>query len=336
MKAIVFDDFGGPAVLRLAEAPLPDIRPDDLLVKVRAAGVNRADILQREGVYGSQTYGDSSILGLEVAGEVVAVGKSVRDYGVGNRVMGIVGGGAYAQYARLDSGMAARIPESLSFIEAAAIMESFVTGWEALAHLGQVAKAETVLVHAAAGGIGSATVQLARSAGASVLATASDENVERVLSLGAAAVFDYRRSDFEAEVIDFTASRGVDLVIDFVGGAYLARNIRSLAPGGRLVQVGLLGGDGDAIIPLDIVLHKHLRIMGTVMKSRSRDVKRAMVDRFRQHVLPRLGGEIVPIVAATYPLAQAAEAQRRMETGGLFGKVVLDFRDPAPHGWLAH
>lgn len=218
-----------------------------------AAGVNRADLLQREGVYGAQTYGDSDILGLEVAGEVTAVGNEVTGFAVGDRVMGIVGGGAYAQYARLDSGMAAAIPTGMSFIEAAAVMESFVTGWEALAHLGQIAKSEIVLIHAAAGGIGSAAAQLAIAAGATALATASAGNIGNVLSLGAEAVFDYQRSDFEAEVVDATASRGVDLIIDFVGGSYLARNIRSLAPGGRLVQVGLLGRDDNAIIPLGVV-----------------------------------------------------------------------------------
>jgi len=323
MKAIMFVDFGSADVLHLAEAPLPEIRPDDILVKVMAAGVNRADLLQREGVYGTQTYGDSPILGLEIAGEVVASGSAVVDFAIGDRVMGIVGGGAYAEYARLDNGMAAIIPDGISFIEAAAVMESFVTGWEALASLGQVAEGETVLVHAAAGGIGSAAVQLGKAVGAHVLATASAGNIENVLSLGAEAVFDYRRSDFEAEVVDATASRGVELIIDFVGGSYLARNIRSLAPGGRLIQVGLLGRDDNAIIPLDLILHNHLRLIGTVMKSRSKLEKRAMVRRFTEQVLPMVGCELMPVIGAVYPLTEAAEAHRRMEAGGLFGKIVL-------------
>lgn len=323
MKAIIFDGFGGADVLRLADAPMPELRPDDLLIKVMAAGVNRADLLQREGVYGSQSYGDSPILGLEVAGEVMAIGDTVSDFAVGDCVMGIVGGGAYAQYARLDSGMAVGFPAGLSFMEAAAVMESFVTGWEALAHLGQIAKSETVLIHAAAGGIGSAAVQLAKAAGATVLATASASNIDNVLSLGAEAVFDYQRSDFEAQVVDATASRGVNLIIDFVGGSYLARNIRSLAPGGRLVQVGLLGRDDNAIIPLGVVLHNHLRLIGTVMKSRSRAEKRAMVQRFTEQVLPMMGQVLKPVIGAVYPLAAASEAHRRMEAGGLFGKIVL-------------
>ncbi|MDR6817035.1 NADPH2:quinone reductase [Neorhizobium sp. 2083] len=328
MKAIVFDDFGTADVLRLADVPMPEMRPDDLLVKVMAAGVNRADLLQREGVYGSQTYGDSSILGLEIAGDVVAVGNAVRGFAVGDRVMGIVGGGAYAQYARLDSGMAAVIPSCMSFTDAAAVMESFVTAWEALANLGRIAKGETVLVHAAAGGIGSAAVQLAKSQGTTVLATASGNNIENVLALGADAVCDYRQVDFEAEIVDVTASRGVDLIIDFAGGSYLARNIRRLAPGGRLVQVGLLGRDDNAIIPLGIVLHNHLQLLGTVMKSRSRAEKRAMIQRFRGQVLPMIGNALQPVLGARYPLSAASEAHRRIEAGGVFGKIVLcDFRE---------
>jgi len=323
MKAIIFDDYGSADVLRLAEAPIPDARADDLLVKVMAAGVNRADLLQREGVYGSQSYGDSDILGLEVAGDVVAIGDAVNGFAVGDRVMGIVGGGAYAQYARLDSGMATVIPAGMSFIDAAAVMESFVTAWEALSNLGKAAKGETVLVHAAAGGIGSAAVQLATAAGAIVLATASAGNIEKVLSLGADAVFDYKQIDFETEIVDVTASRGVDLIIDFVGGSYLARNIRSLAPGGRLVQVGLLGRDDNAIIPLDTVLHNHLQLIGTVMKSRSRLEKRAMIGRFREQVLPRMGKELKPVIGAVYPLSATSDAHRRMEAGGVFGKIVL-------------
>jgi NADPH2:quinone reductase len=305
MKAILFDDFGGADVLHLGDAPRPEIRPDDLLVKVMAAGVNRADILQREGVYGTRCYGDSTLLGLEIAGEVLATGSAVQGFA-------------------LDSGMAAKIPDGLSFTQAAAIMESFVTGWEAVGHLGRVHTAETVLIHAAAGGIGSASVQLAKASGAHVLATAASTNIDNVLSIGADAVFDYRRSDFEADVIDATASHGVDLIVDFVGGAYLARNIRSLAPGGRLVQVGLLGREDNAIIPLDVVLHNHLQLIGTVMKSRSRTEKRQMVARFRDNVLPLLGKSVHPVIGAVYPLTQVADAHRRMETGGLFGKVVLE------------
>lgn len=213
----------------------------------------------------------------------------------------------------------------MSYVEAAAVMESFVTAYEALCHLGQIRPEESVLVHAAAGGIGSAVVQLAVAMGARVFATASANNIDKVRSLGAEAVWDYRRQDFEAKIIDATGSCGADLIIDFVGGSYSARNIRSLAEGGRLVQVGLLGRDDNAIIPLDTVLYKHLKVIGTVMKSRAIEEKRAMVRRFADNALPMFGdGRLRPLVGEVFPLDRAADAHRCMEAGGGFGKVVLE------------
>lgn len=325
MKAILFDEFGAADVLRLADAPMPETRPGDLLVKVHAAGVNRADLLQRQGYYGRQSYGESDLLGLEVAGEVVEVGSAVTDIRPGERVMGIVGGGAYAEFARVDRAMAARVPEHLDSIGAAAVMESFVTAWEAAVHLGETARDTAVLIHAAAGGVGSAGVQIAHALGARVFATANAERRADVLALGAEAVFDYRTEDFEQGVRDATGGRGVDVIVDFVGGDYLARNLRSLAPGGRLVQVGLLGGQDSADIPLALLLHNHLRLIGTVMKSRTAEEKRAMVRRFAEGALPMFAdGRLKPLVGKVFPLAQAAGAHRAMEAGGGFGKIVLD------------
>lgn len=324
MKAITFADFGGADVLHLAEEPMPMPRPGDLLVKVMAAGVNRADLLQRQGYYGRQSYGESELLGLELAGEVLAVGDDVTDIRPGERVMAIVGGGAYAEYARVDRGMAVRIPDDLDYVEAAAVMESFVTAWEAAVHLGGAGADQAVLIHAAAGGVGSAGVEIARALGARVFATANAERRPDVLALGAEAVFDYRSEDFEQGVRDATGGRGVDVIVDFVGGDYLARNLRSLAPGGRLVQVGLLGGQDTTSIPLSVLLHNHLRLIGTVMKSRTAEEKRAMVQRFAEGALPMFAdGRLKPLVGKVFPLAQAAEAHRAMEAGGGFGKIVL-------------
>lgn len=324
MRAITFADFGTADVLRLADVPMPQPRPTDLLVRVMAAGVNRADLLQRQGRYGSQHYGESELLGLEVAGEVAAVGSAVTDMRPGDRVMAIVGGGAYAEYARVDRGMAVHIPDPLAYVEAAAVMESFVTAWEAVVHLGGAQKGTAVLIHAAAGGVGSAAVEIAHALGARVFATANAERRPDVLRLGAEAVFDYRSEDFEQGTREATQGRGVDVIVDFVGGDYLARNLRSLAPGGRLVQVGLLGGQDRAEIPLGLLLHHHLRLIGTVMKSRSGEEKRAMVRRFAEGALPLFAdGQLKPIVGKVFPLAEAADAHRAMEAGGGFGKIVL-------------
>lgn len=237
--------------------------------------------------------------------------------------MGIVGGGPYAQYARPDSRMETVIPSAMPFTDAATVMESFVTAGEALANLGRIAARETVLVHAAAGGNGSAAVQLAKFQGARVPATACGNNIENVLAPDTDTVLDYRQTNFEAEIVDVTGSRGVDLIIDFVGGSYLSCNIRSLTPGGRLVPVGLLGRHDNAIVPLGTVLHNHLQLLGTVMKSRSRAEKRAMLQRLRDQILPIMGTELQPVVGAIYPFSVASNAHRRMEAGSVFGKIVL-------------
>lgn len=324
MKAAVFQDFGKADVLRLAEVPVPEIRPTDLLVRVRAAGVNRADLLQRQGVYGTETYGDSPLLGLELAGEVVDVGGAVTGFRPGDRVMAITGGGAYAEVARVDQALAVHMPDHLGFIEAAAVMESFVTAYEVVGHLAGLGTGQTMLVHAAAGGVGSAMVQVARALGGHVLATAGASRLDDVLSLGAEAVVDYRSGDFEAEARRFTTGRGLDAVVDFIGGDTLAANLRSLRPGGILVQVGLMGGGGDASIPLGLLLHNHLRLVGTVMKSRQPDEKRAMVRRFADRMLPLVAsGTLRAVVSQVFPLAHVVQAHETMERGGGFGKIVL-------------
>lgn len=324
MKAVVFDQFGSEDVLRLDDVAEPELRAGDLLVRVAAAGVNRADLLQRTGAYGKQTFGESDLLGLEIAGEVIAIGNNVRGYAVGDRVMGIVGGGAYAEIARIDHGMAARIPDGLSFVDAAAIMESFVTAHEAVSHLARLAHGQSILVHAAAGGVGSACVQLAAALGATVFATASTAMAAKVREIGATHVFDYRGEDFSSGTLARTDGVGIDAVIDFIGGDYLAKNLRALKPGGCVVQVGLMSRQSDTTIPLDILLHRHLRLVGTVMKSRTAAEKRAMVKRFTDHVLPLFAsGRLRPVIHAVLPLSEVADAHRLMQKGGGFGKIVL-------------
>jgi putative PIG3 family NAD(P)H quinone oxidoreductase len=330
MQAIVFDDFGGPDVLVAREVARPEVRPHDLLVANASIGVNRADLSHRKGAYGRANFGDSDLMGLEIAGTVVAVGSQVHGHAVGDRVMGIVGGGAYAELSRIDHRMAMRVPQGLSLVDAGAVAEVFVTAHEALFHLARLQAGESVLIHAAAGGVGSAAVQLAHAAGARVFATAGGDKRAAVEGFGADEVIDHRSDDFQAVVAAKTGGRGVDVVIDFVGPSYLERNVRSLAVGGRMVVVGLLGGTEGATLPMDLLLYRHLQIFGTVMKSRPPEVKQAMVQRFAQRWLDALAsGAIRPVIDSSFPLADAAQAHRRMESGESIGKILL-LPDHAP------
>lgn len=324
MKAIIFDQFGAADVLHLGDVAEPVLRPDDLLVRTRAAGVNRADLTHRRGGYGWPDFGDSTIMGLEIAGDVIAVGANVEGFAIGDRVMGIVGGGAYAEVARIDFRMAMPIPAGLDYIQAAAITEVFVTAHEALIHLGQLQAGETVLIHAGAGGVGGAAVQLARAAGATVITTAQASAHDLVRRMGAHHAIDYEQQDFADIVAELTEGRGVNLILDFIGAPYFERNVNALDFGGRLVQIGIMGGIDNATMPLDRLLYRHLRIIGTVMKSRTQEVKHAMSQRFRERWLAQFGTDgLMPVIDSVYPLAQAGAAQQRMEDGLNVGKIVL-------------
>lgn len=325
MKAITIEEFGNPDVLKLSDVPDPLVRPADLLVRVYAAGVNRADLTHRTGGYGRPDFGDSPIIGLEIAGEVIEKGNAVVGFEVGDRVMGVVGGGAYAELARIDYRMAMPIPAQLDYVHAAAIPEVFVTAHEALMHLARLKPGDSVLIHAAAGGVGSAAVQLAYATGATVYATTDGSKLSRVEHLGADVAIDYKNSDFAEVIAGKTDGRGVDVIIDFVGEPYFARNLASLANGGRLIQVGILGGGGKVALELEHILYRHLQIIGTVMKSRTPPEKHDMIKRFREHWLERFegGGCLEPVVDSTFPLSRAADAHRRMESSENVGKIIL-------------
>lgn len=323
MRAITFKEFGGPDVLTIADLPLPAVRDGDLLVQVKALGVNRADLNQRRGAYGREYFGDSDVMGLEIAGEVIGAAPDVSGFHIGDRVMGIVGGGAYAEIARLPAAMAMTIPANLSFEEAAAIPEAFVTAHEALFHLGRLAEGETLLLHGAAGGVGTAALALAREAGADIIFTARETNIVTLVAAGARAGFDYK-ADFLPLVLAATADRGVGLIVDTIGAPNLERNILALADGGRLVQLGLMGGRGAAPLPMDRLLFRRLSIMGSVMKSRSAEEKAAMTRRFSDRWMSALlSGAIIPVVYRTLPLGSAHEAHALMEAGGHVGKLIL-------------
>ena len=333
MKAITIEEFGNPDVLKLSDVPDPLVRPADLLVRVYAAGVNRADLTHRTGGYGRPDFGDSPIIGLEIAGEVIEKGNTVVGFEVGDRVMGVVGGGAYAELARIDYRMAMPIPAQLDYVHAAAIPEVFVTAHEALMHLARLKPGDSVLIHAAAGGVGSAAVQLAYATGATVYATTDGSKLSRVEHLGADVAIDYKNSDFAEVIVSKTDGRGVDVIIDFVGEPYFARNLASLANGGRLIQVGILGGGGKVALELEHILYRHLQIIGTVMKSRTPPEKHDMIKRFREHWLERFegGGSLEPVVDSTFPLSRAADAHLRMESSENVGKIILTMQ---PADWL--
>jgi putative PIG3 family NAD(P)H quinone oxidoreductase len=279
--------------------------------------------MQRTGNYPPPP-GESDILGLELAGEVEAVGTAVKDIKPGDRVFGLVGSGGYAEKAVIDARMAMPIPAGWSFAEAAAVPEVFFTAQETMFTLGQLKEGETVLIHAGASGVGTAGIQMARETGARVFVTAgSAEKIQRCIELGAAAGCNYKERDFADWVKDATKGQGVDLIEDFIGAAYWEKNLRSLKTGGRLVLVGLMGGV-KIEANLGLIMTKRLQIFGSVLRSRSLADKITITQRFRAKWLPLLAaGRIKPIIDRVFPLAQAAEAHRYMEENRNFGKIIL-------------
>src|SRR5215470_10972200 len=323
MRAITFSTPGGPEVLQLTEVPDPTPRPEQLLVRVRATSLNRADTLQRRGQY-PPPLGESDILGLELAGDVEAVGTMTQGFRVGDRVFGLVGGGGYAEKAVIDYRMAMPIPANWSFVEAAAVPEVFFTAQETLFTLGQLAPGETVLIHAGASGVGTAGIQMARHIGARVFATAgTPEKVERITALGAEVGINYKTEDFAARVRELTTRVGVELIQDFVGAAYWQRNLQCLKVDGRLVLVGLMGGT-KVEADLGLILRQRLHIIGLTMRSQSLQSKIAITQRFQERWLPLLAqGHIRPIIDTSFALAEAAAAHKYMEDNRNVGKIML-------------
>jgi NADPH2:quinone reductase len=324
MRAITMPVYGGPDVLKLEDLPRPVPGPGDLLVRVRAAGVNRADCLQRAGNYPMPRGISSLVPGLELAGEVERVGESVAGYRAGDRVFGLVAEGAYAEYARLDQGLAIRIPEAWDFVTAAAVTEVFCTANETVFEVGGLKAGESILIHAGASGVGTAAVQMAKQAGATVYFTAgSRTKIDRVEALGGDFGVLYKSYDFVEEIFRASAGEGVDQIEDFIGAAYLMRNLSLLKERGRLVLVGLMGGDA-VDLRMGVLLRKRLQILGFTLRAQSLPNKRAIVGRVRERWLPRLvDGTIRPIIHATFPLEQAAAAHAMMERDENFGKIVL-------------
>ncbi|MBI3743196.1 MAG: NAD(P)H-quinone oxidoreductase [Chloroflexi bacterium] len=324
MKAVVITKAGEPEVLRLQEAPEPEMGPDDLLVDVKATALNRADLLQRRGGYPSPGDVRAEILGLEMAGVVAKAGSRASGFKSGDRVFALLNGAGYAERVAINHAMALPIPANLSFEQAASIPEVFITVYDALFNWCHLAMGERVLVHAAGSGVGVAATQLAREAGATTFGTAgSADKLRRAAELGLNVGINYREQDFPVVVREQTKGQGVDVVLDVIGAPYFEKNIASMAVKGRMVLVGTMGG-GKAEVNVGALMPKRLSVYGTVLRMRSLGEKIALTDQFRRHVLPLIErGRVVPVVDRVFPLAEASEAHRYMESNANFGKIVL-------------
>jgi NADPH2:quinone reductase len=323
MTAIEIREPGGPEVLTPVERPRPSIGPEDVLIKVAAAGVNRPDTMQREGRYPPPP-GASDIPGLEVAGTIQQVGAAVKDWHAGDQVCALVSGGGYAEYCAAPGLQCLPIPRGMDLVHAAAVPETTFTVWTNVFERGRLQRGEAILIHGGSSGIGTTAIQLARAFGARVFATAGTaEKCAACEALGAERAINYRSADFVKEVREATGGRGVNVILDMVGGEYLQRNIDSLAMEGRLVHIGLLGGS-RAHIDLTPLLRQRLTITGSTLRGRSVSEKAAIARAVHEHVWPLLGsGDVRVVVHATFPLRDAAEAHRVMESSTHIGKLVL-------------
>lgn len=323
MKAILFDEPGDESVLRIGETDAPPMRPGALRIRVAATALNRADLMQRQGLYPPPP-GASEILGLECSGVVSEVGEGVDAFAVGDRVMALLAGGGYAEEVVVDAGSAMHVPESVDLVEAAALPEVLLTVHLNVFDIGGLDTDGWLLVHGGGSGIGTAAIQLARAAGAHVVVTAgSAAKCGRCLELGADVALDYTAGDFADGVLEATSGRGVDVALDSIGGRYLESNLRSLAIGGRLVIIGLMGG-AKAEIGLGQLLVRRLSVIGSTLRARPEAEKARLV----QSLLARFGkaletGAVRPIVDTVMPLADVAEAHRRMKSSAHFGKILL-------------
>jgi tumor protein p53-inducible protein 3 len=323
MRGIVFDRPGDESVLHLGEAPSPSMGPDELRLRVRATAVNRADLLQRQGLYPPPP-GASSILGLECAGEVVEVGARVTGWKRGDRAMALLAGGGYAEEAVVHAGSAMHVPQALSDVEAGALPEVFLTAFLNIFLIGAPSPGGAVLVHGGGSGVGTAAILLCKEAGHRVIVTAgSEEKCARCRDLGADVAIDYRSGDFAAAVREATGGRGVDVVLDSIGARYLGPNLTSLAMGGALVLIGLMGG-ARGEIDLAALLLKRARVVGSTLRTRPIEQKesavRAFVSRFGAALQD---GRLRPVIDRVLPLAEAAEAHRVVQSSAHFGKVAL-------------
>lgn len=323
MKAVLVNKPGGTDQLRLGEYPKPLCGENEILVKVKATALNRADILQREGKY-PPPVGASPILGLEISGVIEEIGSRVFKWKKGDKVFGLLPGGGYAELAAINENMAMKIPSGISFEEAAAIPEAFLTAFQALIWLGELKAGEYVLIHAGASGVGTAAIQLAREVGAKIIITASKEKHKICKDLGADLTIDYKSQNFKEEVLKFTNNYGTDVIIDFIGGPYFRNNIESLTRDGRLVLLATLSGGKVYEFDMRQILVKRLKIIGSTLRSRSLDYQIKLTKDFKGFVYDKIkGGVIKPVIDEVFNWKDVAHAHRKMEENRNTGKIVL-------------
>lgn len=323
MRAVIYTGAGGPEVIRIGEVPKPEVRPEHIRVRVHAAGLNRADLIQRRGQYAAPPGWPADIPGLEYAGEVEAV-RGASKWKVGDRVMGLVGGGAQAELVTVHQDETLPIPAGLSYEEAAAIPEVFLTAYDALVTRGRLAAGERVLVHAVGSGVGTAAAQIAKHLGATVIGTSrSADKLARATVYGLDVGIDTSRGGFRDAVGD-----PVHVILDVLGGPAFADNLHVLAPRGRLVMLGFLAG-GRTTTDLGPILRKRLEVIGTMMRTRGLDERMPLVRAFTERMLPLFDHRIEhsaplrPVLERTYPMTELAEAHRALEANETFGKVVV-------------
>ncbi len=324
MRAIEIKEFGGPEVLQACERPVPELKAGEVLIKVHAAGVNRPDVFQRTGNYPVPP-GASDLPGLEVAGEIVAGDLGDSGFKLGDLVCALVQGGGYAEFCAAPLAQCLPVPKGLSALEAAALPENYFTVWSNVFDRGQLSGEETLLVQGGSSGIGVTAIQIARALGHRVFATAgSAEKCRACEELGAERAINYKTEDFEAVVKELTGGRGVDVILDMVGGDYLPREIKSLADDGRLVFIAQLGG-AKGQLDMGQVMRRRLTITGSTLRPRPVAFKAAIAAKLREHVWPLIEvGKIRPVIHQRFPLEQAAQAHAMMESSAHIGKIMLE------------
>ena len=327
MKAVVVKKPGGPGELKIQEIPTPVTREDEILVKIHATALNRADILQREGKYPPPA-GASNILGLEFAGEIYQAGQNVNAWAKGEMVFGLLPGGGYAEFAVINERMVNRIPAGLNFSEAAAIPEVFLTAYQALVWHANIQGGERILIHAGASGVGTAAIQIARQMGAEVFVTASKEKHDICRSLGATYSIDYKSENFSKQVADLTGGAGVDVIIDFIAGPYFQQNLDSLSRDGRLVLLATLGGGKVSEADIRQILTKRLTIIGSTLRSRPVDYQARLNREFINYAFEKFEkGQLKPVIDKIYNWKDVDEAHRYMEANKNMGKIILQISD---------